>query len=86
MKVLVLGKATERSESGERVRPEAFAAMTVLPAAQRSGIVLATDGLQPSSKAKRVAVGADGATRVIDGSVKAPASILAARGQGDATP
>ena len=32
-----------------------------------AGIVLAADGLQPSSKAKRVAVGADGTTRVIDG-------------------
>ena len=76
MKVLVLGKATERSESGELGSPEAFAAMDrYFQQLNEAGIVLAADGLQPSSKAKRVAVGADGATRVIDGSVKAPASI-----------
>ena len=32
-----------------------------------AGIVLAADGLQPSSRAKRVAVEADGTARVIDG-------------------
>jgi len=43
MKVLVLGKATERSESGEFASPEEFAAMDryfqrhVPPAAERAG-------------------------------------------------
>ena len=68
MKVLVLGKATERSESGEFASPEEFAAMDrYFQQLNEAGIVLAADGLQPSSKAKRVAVGADGTARVIDG-------------------
>jgi hypothetical protein len=68
MKVLVLGKATERSEAGELGSPEEFAAMDrYFQQLNESGIVLAADGLQPSSKAKRVAVGADGTSRVIDG-------------------
>src|SRR4029453_7162848 len=68
MKVLVLGKATERSESGELGSPEEFAAMDrYFQQLNESGIVLAADGLQPTSMAKRVAVGANGTTRVIDG-------------------
>ena len=68
MKVLVLGKATERSESGEFASPEEFAAMDrYFQQLNEAGIVLAADGLQPSSKAKRVAVDADGTNRVIDG-------------------
>ena len=68
MKVLVLGKATERSESGEFASPEEFAAMDrYFQQLNEAGIVLAADGLQPSSKAKRVAVDADGTSRVIDG-------------------
>ena len=68
MKVLLLGKATERSESGEFASPEEFAAMDrYFQQLNEAGIVLAADGLQPSSKAKRVAVDSDGTTRVIDG-------------------
>ena len=68
MKVLVLGKATERSESGEFASPEEFAAMDrYFQQLNEAGIVLAADGLQPSSKAKRVAVDSNGTTRVIDG-------------------
>ena len=68
MKVLVLGKATERSESGELGSPEEFAAMDrYFQQLNEAGIVLAADGLQPSSKAKRVAVSAGGDSRVIDG-------------------
>ena len=68
MKVLVLGKATEQSESGELGSPEAFAAMDrYFQQLTEAGIVLAADGLQPSSKAKRVAVDPEGTTRVIDG-------------------
>ena len=68
MKVLVLGKATEESESGEFGSPEAFAAMDqYLRQLTEAGILLAADGLQPSSKAKRVAVDGGGTTRVIDG-------------------
>jgi hypothetical protein len=68
MKVLVLGKATVESEAGELGSAEDFGAMhrfnEELVAA---GVVLAADGLQPTSKGKRVAFDADGAARVIDG-------------------
>ena len=68
MKVLVLGKATERSESGELGTPDEFAAMDKFnQQLVEAGIVLAADGLQPTSKGKRVAFDADGNYRVIDG-------------------
>jgi hypothetical protein len=68
MKVLVLGKATEQSESGEFASPEEFAAMDKFnQELVAAGVVLAADGLQPSSKGKRVAFDADGNYRVIDG-------------------
>jgi hypothetical protein len=67
MRVMVLVKATEDSEKGVMPAPEAFEAMgrfnTELVDA---GVVLASDGLTPSSKGKRIAF--DGASRtVIDG-------------------
>ena len=68
MKVLVLGKATEQSESGEFGTAEEFAEMDrYIQQLVEAGIVLAADGLQPTSKGKRVAFDADGTTRVIDG-------------------
>ena len=68
MKVLVLGKATERSESGELGTPEEFAAMDQFnEQLVEAGVVLAADGLQPTSKGKRVAFDADGNSTVIDG-------------------
>jgi len=68
MKVLVLGKATERSEAGEFGSAEEFAAMDrYSQQLAEAGIVLASDGLQPSSKGKRVAFDTDGSTTVIDG-------------------
>jgi len=68
MKVLVLGKATERSESGELGTPDEFAAMDKFnQQLVEAGVVLAADGLQPTSKGKRVAFDADGNYRVIDG-------------------
>ena len=68
MKVLVLGKATERSESGELGTPDEFAAMDKFnQQLVEAGVVLAADGLQPTSKGKRVAFDGDGNYRVIDG-------------------
>jgi hypothetical protein len=68
MKVMVLGKATERSESGELGPAEDFAAMDLFNKELiAAGVLLAAEGLQPSSKAKRVAFDADGGARVIDG-------------------
>jgi hypothetical protein len=67
VKVLVLGKATERSESGEFGPAEEFVAMDLFNKKLiEAGVMLAADGLQPSSKGKRVAFDADGTTRVID--------------------
>jgi hypothetical protein len=68
MRVLVLGKATEQSESGEFGTAEEFAAMDQFnQQLVEAGVVLAADGLQPSSKGKRIAFDADGKYRVIDG-------------------
>jgi hypothetical protein len=68
MKVMVLGKATEQSEAGEMGSPDEFAAMhQFTEKLVEAGVLLAGDGLQPSSKGKRVAFGSDGRTRVIDG-------------------
>ena len=68
MKVMVLGKATERSEAGELGSPEEFVAMNrFTEELVEAGVVLAGDGLQPSSKGKRVAFDVDGGATVIDG-------------------
>jgi len=67
MRVMVMVKATEESEKGVVPPPEVFEAMGKFnEALVAAGIVLAADGLTPSSKGKRVAF--DGASRtVIDG-------------------
>jgi hypothetical protein len=68
MKVMVLVKATERSEAGEFGTAEEFAAMDLFTQQLvEAGVLLAGDGLQPTSKGKRVAFDADGNTTVIDG-------------------
>jgi hypothetical protein len=68
MRVMVLGKATEQSEAGELGPPEEFAAMgEYMQQLVEAGVLLAGDGLQPSSKGKRIAFDADGPARVIDG-------------------
>lgn len=68
MKVMVLGKATEQSESGEFGTAEEFAAMDQFnEKLVEAGVLLAADGLQPTSQGKRIAFDADGNTRVIDG-------------------
>jgi hypothetical protein len=67
MRVMVIVKATEDSETGVMPPPEVFEAMgrfnTELAEA---GVLLAADGLTPSSKGKRVAFDGPGRT-VIDG-------------------
>ena len=68
MRVMVLGKATERSESGEFGSADEFAAMNQFTQKLvEAGVLLAGDGLQPTSKGKRVAFDVDGNTRLIDG-------------------
>ena len=68
MKVMVLGKATAQSEAGEFGTSDEFVAMDQYnEKLAEAGIVLAADGLQPTSKGKRVAIDADGNATVIDG-------------------
>jgi len=67
MRVMVFVKATEDSEAGIFPPPEVFEAMGRFnEELANAGIVLAADGLTPSSRGKRIAF--DGASRtVIDG-------------------
>lgn len=67
MRVMVLVKATAESEAGVMPTPELITAVTQFnEALLNAGVLLAGDGLHPSSKGKRVAF--DGPNRtVIDG-------------------
>jgi len=68
MKVMILGKATAQSEAGELGSPEDFVAMDRFnEKLAEAGIVVTGDGLQPSSKGKRVAFDDHGSSTVIDG-------------------
>ncbi len=69
MRVMVLVKATADSESGNYAElADEFAAMGKYnEELLKAGIMLAADGLTPSSEGKRLEFGADGRTRVIDG-------------------
>ena len=69
MRVMVLVKANEDSERGDYSgHAEEFAAMGKYnEELLKAGIMLAGEGLTPSSEGKRVAFGDDGGARVIDG-------------------
>ena len=68
MKVMVMVKATERSETGEMGSAEDFVAMDLYnEKLVEAGIVESGAGLQPSSKGKRIAFDAEGNTTMIDG-------------------
>lgn len=80
MRVMVLVKATEDSERGFRRTPETSAMLEAMgkfnEELQRAGILLAADGLKPSSDGKRIAF--DGATRtVVDGPFDQPRELVA---------
>ncbi len=67
MRVMVFVKATGDSENGVMPPPEAFEAMGRFnEELVNAGILLAADGLTPSSKGKRIAFDGTGRT-VIDG-------------------
>jgi hypothetical protein len=67
MRILGLLKADEESEANVPPSPELIAKMgDFLEEVTKAGILLATDGLQPSSKGKRVRL-SEGKIRVIDG-------------------
>ncbi len=67
MRFIVMGMATKESEGGPPPKPEAFAAMQKYnEEAVKAGILLAAEGLAPTSKGVRVKVSGDKRT-VIDG-------------------
>ena len=70
MRVMVLVKATEDSEKGFRPTPELMKAMEAMGRFNNelrdAGILLAADGLTPSSQGRRIAFDGPGRT-VIDG-------------------
>ena len=67
MKVMVMVKATKNSEAGVMPGQELLAAMLQFnEELVKAGILLAGDGLHPSSKGKRVRMGG-GKKTVIDG-------------------
>lgn len=67
MKVMGLLKADKDSEAGAPPTPELLARMgPFLEEIAKAGVLIATDGLQPSSKGSRVRL-SDGKCTVIDG-------------------
>jgi hypothetical protein len=67
MRFMVMAIATKESEAGPPPTPEAFAAMQKYnEAAAKAGILLAAEGLTPTSKGTRVKFSGDERT-VIDG-------------------
>ena len=67
MRFMVIGKATRESEAGPPPKPEAFAAMQKYnEELAKAGILLAAEGLTPTSKGARVKFSGDKRT-VIDG-------------------
>ncbi|MGD9988338.1 YciI family protein [Pseudonocardia sp.] len=68
MRVMILGKATEATENATMPTAEEFAAMEAFnDELEKSGIVLASEGLKPSAAGKRVGFDADGRVSVTDG-------------------
>ena len=67
MRFIVMGMATKESESGPPPKPEGFAAMQKYnEEAAKAGVLLAAEGLGPTSKGARVKFSGDKRT-VIDG-------------------
>jgi hypothetical protein len=67
MRFIVMGMATKESEAGPPPRPEDFAAMQEYnEAAAKAGVLLAAEGLGPTSKGARVKLRGDKRI-VIDG-------------------
>lgn len=80
MRVMVLVKATDDSEKGFFLTPETMAAMDAMgrfnDELRQAGVLLAADGLTPSSQGKRIAF--DGPSRtVIDGPFAATRELVA---------
>ncbi|WP_433754436.1 YciI family protein [Nocardia sp. CA-135398] len=68
MRVMVLGKATEDTERGVLPTAEEIAEMGAFSEElAKAGVILAGDGLKPSSAGKRVAFDEKGGSSVLDG-------------------
>jgi len=68
MRVMAIVKASKDSEAGEMPSEELLAAMGEFNEEMvKAGVMLAGEGLQPSSKGVRVSFGGDGERTVIDG-------------------
>lgn len=80
MRVMVLVKATEESEKGFVASPETTAMMEAMgrfnEELARAGILIAADGLTPSSQGKRVVFDGPGRT-TIDGPFPRPRELVA---------
>jgi len=68
MRYMVIVKASDESESGSQGTTEDFAEMAAYnEELVKAGVLLAGEGLAPSSKGARVRFGKDGKTTVLDG-------------------
>ena len=68
MRVIVFVKANKESEAGQMPSTEALAAMGKFnEELVKAGVMLAGEGLHPSSKGKRVVIGSSGKRSIIDG-------------------
>ncbi len=68
MRVMVIVKATRNSEAGKMPAPELFEAMgRYNEELVKAGVMLAGDGLHPSSRGKRVVMKPGGKKTVVDG-------------------
>ena len=68
MRVMVLIKATEQSEAGEMPSEQLLSDMTAFnEELVKAGVMLAGEGLHPSSKGARVRFDSEGKASVIDG-------------------
>ena len=68
MRFLMMVKATEESEAGIPPRPEQLAAMgQLMEDMARAGILMGGEGLQPSSKGKRIKISGGKVAGVTDG-------------------
>ena len=77
MRVMVLVKATEDSEKGILPTPDLFEAMGKYnEELVKAGILLAADGLKPSSQGKRIAFEGKGRT-VVEGPFEATRELVA---------
>jgi hypothetical protein len=80
MKILGLLKADAASEAGVHPDPELFVRMgAFIEEVTKAGVLLATDGLKPSSAGKRVRL-ADGKVTVIDGPFNESKELVASYG------